>query len=78
MASLTIPSFDVPIAECTHCNQKMKCDQIWYKKFAEWIKKTNQDNISGKLTVAATSDTNLRFSYVGSDGVTRTADLTLS
>jgi hypothetical protein len=33
---------------------------------------------NGQLTVNATSDTNLRFSYRGSDGVTRTANLTLA
>jgi hypothetical protein len=34
--------------------------------------------VNGQLTVNATSDTNLRFSYRGSDGVTRTANLTLA
>lgn len=33
---------------------------------------------NGQLTFTATSNTNLRFSYRGSDGVTRTADLTLA
>ena len=33
---------------------------------------------NGQLTFTATSDTNLRFSYRGSDGVTRTANLTLA
>ena len=33
---------------------------------------------NGELTFTATSNTNLRFSYRGSDGVTRTADLTLA
>ena len=33
---------------------------------------------NGQLTVNATSNTNLRFSYRGSDGVTRTANLTLA
>jgi hypothetical protein len=34
--------------------------------------------VNGQLTVNATSDTNLRFSYRGSDGVTRVANLTLA
>ena len=33
---------------------------------------------NGQLTMTATSDTNLRFSYRGSDGVTRVANLTLA
>jgi hypothetical protein len=33
---------------------------------------------NGQLTVNATSNTNLRFSYRGSDGVTRVADITLA
>jgi hypothetical protein len=33
---------------------------------------------NGQLTVNATSNTNLRFSYRGSDGVTRTANITLA
>ena len=34
--------------------------------------------VNGQLTVNATSNTNLRFSYRGSDGVTRVANLTLA
>ena len=33
---------------------------------------------NGELTVNATSNTNLRFSYRGSDGTTRVADITLA
>jgi hypothetical protein len=33
---------------------------------------------NGNLTVNATSNTNLRFSYRGSDGVTRVANITLA
>ena len=33
---------------------------------------------NGQLTVNATSNTNLRFSYRGSDGVTRVANITLA
>jgi hypothetical protein len=33
---------------------------------------------NGELTMTATSDTNLRFSYRGSDGTTRVANLTLA
>lgn len=33
---------------------------------------------NGRLAINATSNTNLRFSYRGSDGTTRTADLTLA
>ena len=33
---------------------------------------------NGQLTFTATSDTNLRFSYRGSDGVTRVANITLA
>jgi len=34
--------------------------------------------VNGQLTVNATSNTNLRFSYRGSDGVTRVANITLA
>jgi hypothetical protein len=34
--------------------------------------------VNGQLTVNATSNTNLRFSYRGSDGTTRVADITLA
>jgi hypothetical protein len=84
MAKLTIPSANVALGKgkCTHCNSEyeVKIETSWFQKMTEWLKKTNQDSLStnGKLTVTATSDTNLRFSYVGSDGTTRTADLTLS
>lgn len=79
---ITIPNPDVPIAdvEIGKVNYRVKIDKIWYRKFVEWLQKTNQDSLGtdGKLTVTATSDTNLRFSYRGSDGVTRVADLTLA
>lgn len=84
MAKLTIPSANVPIGKgkCTHCNSEyeVRVEVSWYQKLVDWLKKTNQDSLStnGKLTVSATSDTNLQFSYIGSDGVTRVADLTLS
>jgi hypothetical protein len=79
MANLTIPNPDVPLGQ-NQSGETIKIDPIWYRKFTEWLKKTNQDSLStnGKLTVTATSDTNLQFSYVGSDGTTRTANLTLS
>lgn len=32
----------------------------------------------GNLTLAMTSDTNFRVTFIGSDGVTRTANLTLA
>lgn len=35
-------------------------------------------SINGQLAITPTSNTNLRISYRGSDGVTRTADITLS
>jgi len=83
MANLTIPSPDVPIGAVKISptgESEVKINTIWFQRFTQWLKKTNQDSLStnGKLTVTATSNTNLRFSYVGSDGVTRTADLTLS
>ncbi len=34
--------------------------------------------VNGQLTVNATSNTNLRFSYRGSDGTTRVANITLA
>lgn len=84
MPTLTLPSANVPLGKgkCTHCNAEydVRVEVAWYQRWIEWLKKTNQDSLStdGKLTVTATSDTNLRFSYIGSDGTTRTADLTLS
>jgi hypothetical protein len=55
-------------------------DGIWFQRFTEWLKKTNQDSLStnGRLTVSATSDTNILLSYRGSDDVVRTANITLA
>jgi hypothetical protein len=80
MALLTLPTPDVPIGQSPNSGEPIRIDPIWYRKFTEWLKKTNQDSLStnGKLTVTATSDTNIRLSYLGSDGVTRTADITLT
>lgn len=80
MPTLTIPNPESEFAKCSHCGASAKIAPLWFQKFTEWLRKTNQDSLStnGKLTVAATSDTNLRFSYIGSDGVTRVADLTLA
>lgn len=74
MANLTLPA---PETEFVTGN---RINRVWYQKFSEWLKKTNQDSLStnGKLTVTATSNTNIRLSYIGTDGVTRTADITLS
>jgi hypothetical protein len=81
MANLTLPGPRVPIGkmECPHCQKthQVHVDDIWFQKLTEWLKRTNLATVSD-LTVTATSDTNLRFSYVGSDGVTRVADLTLA
>lgn len=75
MTQLTIPNPDVNIVDGNG-----KIDRTWYRKLSEWIKRTNQAEFTtnGKLTVSATSDTNIRLSYIGSDGTTRTADITLS
>jgi len=72
---ITIPNPDVALI-----NNDGKINSIWFQKFTEWLRKTNQDSLStnGKLTVTATSNTNIRLSYVGTDGTTRTADITLS
>ncbi len=81
MANLTLPGPKVPFGkmDCPHCQKthQVNVDDIWFQKFTEWLRRTNQDTVNG-LTVTATSDTNLRFSYVGSDGVTRVANLTLA
>ena len=79
MPSLTLPNPDVEFARLPN-GDSAKINHVWYAKLSDWIKKTNQDSLStnGRLTVTATSDTNLRFSYVGSDGITRTANLTLT
>ncbi len=69
---LTIPNSDVPISDQSRMNN------VWYRKLAEWIKRTNDNTVGGRLSFAATSDTNVRISYVGDDGTTRTADITLS
>jgi hypothetical protein len=37
-----------------------------------------QLSLSNRLTVSAANDTTLTFSYIGSDGVTRSASLTLA
>jgi hypothetical protein len=79
MANLTLPGPRVPIGkmECPHCQKTHQVHDIWFQKLTEGLKRTNLATVSD-LTVTATSDTNLRFSYVGSDGVTRVADLTLA
>ena len=77
MASLTLPSPDSEFTKCPHCGTQMKIDRVWFQKMSELLKRVNQDTLSN-LTVTATSDTNLRFSYVGSDGTTRVANLTLA
>lgn len=81
MANLTIPGPRVPVGkmECPHCQSThaVLVDETWFQKLTELLKRVNQDTVSG-LTVAATSNTNLRFSYVGDDGVTRVANLTLA
>ena len=76
MASLTIPNPDVAIGNTE--NAQVKMNKVWYQKITELFKRTNASTLNGQLTVTATSDTNLRFSYIGSDGTTRVADLTLT
>ncbi len=81
MAKLVIPNALQPLTKCAHCGNTALINEVWFQKFQLWLEKTNQDSLSttnGRLTVVATSDTNLRFSYRGSDDITRTADLTLS
>lgn len=80
MPRITLPNPSVAISACPHCNAQMKPEDIYYQKFTEWVKKLNEDTLSteGRLTVTATSDTNLQFAYRGSDDVVRTANLTLT
>ncbi len=79
MPNLTLPNVNVAIGSCKNSGEEVKVNEVWYQKLIEWLKKTNQDSLStnGRLTVTATSDTNLRFSYRGSDDIVRTADITL-
>lgn len=72
MANLTLPNANVPIGK-----NGTAIDDVWYQKFVAWLGRSNKVSPEN-LTVTATSDTNLRFSYVGSDGVTRVANLTLA
>lgn len=72
MANLTLPNANVPIGK-----NGTEISDVWYQKIIEWLRRSNKV-MPENLTVTPTSDTNLRFSYVGSDGVTRTADLTLA
>lgn len=82
MAKISLPSPNVPLgtAKINGEDIQVNITASWFQKMTEWLKKTNQDTLStnGKLTVSATSDTNLQFSYIGSDGTTRTGNLTLS
>lgn len=72
MANLTLPNANVPIGK-----NGTEINDVWYQKFVAWLSRSNKVSPEN-LTVTATSDTNLRFSYVGSDGVTRVADVTLA
>lgn len=72
MANLTLPNANVPIGK-----NGTEISDVWYQKIFEWLRRSNKV-MPENLTVTPTSDTNLRFSYVGSDGVTRTANLTLA
>lgn len=72
MANLTLPNANVPIGK-----NGTEISDVWYQKIIEWLRRSNKV-MPENLTVTPTSDTNLRFSYVGSDGVTRTANLTLA
>jgi len=75
MAKIVLPGPDVVLV-----NNDGKINSVWFQKLTQWLRQTNEVTFTtnGKLTVAVTSDTNIRFSYLGSDGVTRTADVTLS
>jgi hypothetical protein len=76
MTKLVLPGPDVPLTR----GDDPRINSVWYQKLTAWILRANQGALGadGKLTVAVTSDTNIRFSYLGSDGVTRTANVTLS
>lgn len=77
MANLTIPNPEAELGKVPN-GDPVRINNVWYQKLSEWLKRTNQLSANGELTITATSDTNLRFSYRGSDGVTRVADLTLA
>jgi hypothetical protein len=75
MTKLVIPSAEVPLVR----GDDPRINDVWYQKLTAWLRRTTQGAIgSDGLTATVTSDTNIRFSYIGSDGVTRTADVTLS
>lgn len=83
MANISLPSPNIPIGTAKIGGERevaVRISSPWFQRMTEWIKKTNEDSLStnGKLTVTATSNTNIRLSYIGSDGVTRTADITLT
>jgi len=76
MSKLALPGPNVPVVKA---RDDTRMNDVWFQKLTAWLLRTNQGAIgSSGLTVAVTSDTNIRFSYLGSDGVTRTADVTLS
>lgn len=78
MANITLPSPESEFAVLPEdANASVTINRVWYQKFVEWLRRSNKVSPDG-LTITATSDTNLRFSYVGSDGTTRVADLTLA
>ncbi len=78
MPNIIIPNAEVSLLEETPQNPGRKISPNWYRELVKWRDRINSVTIGGNLTATATSDTNLRFSYRGSDGVTRTADITLS
>jgi hypothetical protein len=76
MTKLALPGPNVPVVKG---DDDIRMNDVWFQKFTAWLLRTNQGAIgSDGLTATVTSDTNIRFSYLGSDGVTRTADVTLS
>lgn len=72
MSNLTLPNANVPIGK-----NGTEISDVWFQKLFEWLRRSNKV-MPENLTVTPTSDTNLRFSYVGSDGTTRVANLTLT
>lgn len=75
---LTLPNSNVPVAQDKDGTVRLQMTSEYYRKFAEWLQRTNDNTVGGRLSFTATSNTNVRISYVGDDGTTRTADITLS
>jgi hypothetical protein len=81
MARISLPPQQQAVVDGTALTPAWRrfVEGIWRKLGGALdVNMTASSMMVGDLTVAATSDTNVRISFVGSDGTTRKVDLTIS